>query len=478
MYKNIYSKSHTKQNKKKVVKASASMGSIPKQPQPMTQSRSLENTSDSNIHHKNRDHKNRDIIRAHSSPQPKKEEPNEEVKNDKSEQKIEAIPESLSQYIDESHANTDIHLGEFQNLKWNVLFSDDFWAKPAQLFHEAWSDRFVKKIHHERGSTGLKIGEWQIDNDDEKIPDNQPKTYVRKVEYISKIKDPPPFMPAKTEVYATERFRFYGSNCVVVDMAISTPNIKYGDYFLICNRYIFSLNEQDENKTHMEVSIAYKWVKKTWFEKIIVSKATSEAEEGVAFWASKLHDQFPPKESKEKLLQKQISGTIIDDKNGNISPRGHAGSRSPRRRVIDQKFIDYFHTERKRKDIIIQDWLKPIGEIFIDIIKEIIRPSSWKNLYNNLLKIDDVEQHDNLITIKHALFVIFLLIILFLICNFCWMFLWIWYSSSLNNIIYKQNEILQQQSQAFVQLLQFLQENNMNNDNNNNNNNNTLECVE
>lgn len=429
------------------------MGSIPKQVHEMKHSRSVEQIS----------HSRSQIVEQESK-----------YDNDistESIQSIQSIPEAVSEYIDESHTNTQIHLGEFQNLKWAPLYADDFWTCPAKLFHESYSDSFVKKIHHDRGSTQLKIGEWEID-DDEKTPDNQPKTYVRKLEYISKIKDPPPFMPSKTEVYETQRFRFYGSNCVVVDLAISTPNIKYGDYFLICNRFIFSVHEQDENKTHMDCSIAYKWIKKTWFEKIITSKATSEAEEGMAFWSSKLHELFPPKVSQQAILQKQLSQkqSIGGEDIGSIpiSPKSPRG----KRRVIDKKVIDYFHTPRKRKDIIIEDWLKPFGEIGVDIFKEIFKLSSWKKMFNLLLKIDDPEQHDNLITIKHALFVVFIVIILFLLTNICWMFIFYWYSSSLNNIIYQQNEILQQQTMVFSEILTFLQ------NNNNNVNESDIECIE
>eukprot|EP01083_Nonionella_stella_P224150 798147_1 len=242
------------------------------------------------------------------------------------------MPSSLTQYIDESYALTPMHLGSFQNLEWKSLYLDDFWTSPALLFHEAFSDAFIKNMHHTRGSTGLKIGEWNI-YDDEKTIDGQPITYVRNVEYISKIKDPPPFMPAKTEVYETQRFRFYGSNRVVVDAAISTPNIKYGDYFLICQRYIFTINDEDNNKTHMDCSISFKWVKKTWFEKIITSKATSEAEEGMAMWCSKLQEIFKPKISKQEMFVRKMS-------NKDLLP-------SPKRRIIDKKVIDYFHTPRR-----------------------------------------------------------------------------------------------------------------------------------
>ncbi len=353
----------------------------------------------------------------------------------------------LNHYIDESYSNTPIHLGSFENLKWGDLYNDDFWVKPTEIFHETYSDAFIKKMHHDRGSTGLKIGEWTLD-DDEKTADNQPPCYMRKIEYVSKIKDPPPFMPSKTEVYETQRFRFYGSNMVVVDLAISTPNIKFGDYFVIVNRFIFSLNDQYSNKTHLDCCIAFKWVKKTWFEKIITSKATSEAEEGMVLWAQKVHQLFPPKISKQEMLQKQISP----------KPRS---PRSPRRRVINQKVIDYFHTERKRKDIIIQDWIKPFTEIIMDIFCAILKPSSWSNLYKHLKNINDVDEHDNIITIKHGLLGIVLIIFLFLICNICWMFMWFWYSSSLNQVIRQQNEILLQQSKVFESLLKVLSDNNM-----------------
>ena len=178
------------------------------------------------------------------------------------------MPDGVSQYIDESFADTPIHLGSIHQSKWAPLYSDEFWAKPAKVFHEAFSEQFIKEMHQKRGSEGLAVTEWSLD-DDEETPSNQPTTYVRKLEFISKIKDPPPFMPAKTECYQTERFRFYGSDLVVVDAAISTPNIKYGDYFMILNRIILAVSEEDPNKTRMDVSIAFKWLKKTWFEKIV-----------------------------------------------------------------------------------------------------------------------------------------------------------------------------------------------------------------
>eukprot|EP00483_Globobulimina_turgida_P007074 UN07088 len=178
-------------------------------------------------------------------------------------------------------------------------------------------------------------------------------------------------MPAKTEVYETQRFRFYGRDRVVVDAAISTPNIKYGDYFIISQRYVFTVNERDENKTHMDCSLAIKWVKKTWFEKIITSKATSEAEQGVAMWCSKLHEIFLPKISKQEMLIKQISKK-------DLLP-------SPRRRVIDKKVIDYFHApmiQRSRRDVIVDDWLRPCGELLVDVLKVVCRKSSWTHLDN------------------------------------------------------------------------------------------------
>eukprot|EP00483_Globobulimina_turgida_P008610 UN08628 len=94
----------------------------------------------------------------------------------------------------------------------------------------------------------------------------------------------------------------------------------------------------------------------------------------------------------------------------------------------------------------------------MDVVKIMFRKSSWINLYNLLLQINDVEQHENLITVKHGLMGILLIVFLFVVCNVCWMLMWYWYSSSLNSIIRQQNEILQQQSEVFEQLLLVLKD--------------------
>ena len=181
---------------------------------------------------------------------------------------IQEIPNEMKQYIDESYSNTPIHLGNVQDIEWSPLYSDEFWAKPPKVFHETFSEEFVRRMHEDRESKDLIISEWTID-DDEKIPSDQPTAYIRKIEFITKIKDAPPFMPSHTECYQTQRFRFYGRNMAVIDNTISTPNIKYGDYFLILNRTILKVSEENPNKTKMDVSIAFKWHKKTWFEKIV-----------------------------------------------------------------------------------------------------------------------------------------------------------------------------------------------------------------
>eukprot|EP01083_Nonionella_stella_P053783 142138_1 len=364
-------------------------------------------------------HSNSEIVQSRSVPD---EIPVQEKKSESC-----PLPASLVQYIDESHSKTTMHLGGFDTLEFDPLYSDVLSTTPALLFDAAWSDSFVQKMHHDRGSTELIIGKWTLDEDEE-TPDNQPKTLMRKVEYISKIKDPPPFIAPQTEVYETQRFRFYGSNMVVVDVAIRTPNVKFGDYFVIVNRYILHAMQQDVKQTHLEVSIAIQWIKKTWFEKIIASKATSEAGEGMVLWGSKLRALFPPTPGKEE--NKEIM-------------------EAPRRRVIDKKVIDYFHTPRqRRKNAIVNEWVKPCVRIIMDIVRCAMDPSTWRQM-----------AQENELNMKHAIMVISVLVLLIVLFNIGWMLLWMWYSSSLNHVIAEQNKILQKQSQILEELLTLLKPN-------------------
>ena len=122
-----------------------------------------------------------------------------------------------AQFIDESYSNTPVHIGRMQYEKWTDLYSDDFCGSPSDIFHEAFSDEFVRSIHAERESKELEIGEWEADDDD-MIISNQPTTWKRKLEFISKIKDAPSFLPTSTKVREVQRFRFYGSAKLVYDV--------------------------------------------------------------------------------------------------------------------------------------------------------------------------------------------------------------------------------------------------------------------
>lgn len=128
----------------------------------------------------------------------------------------------MDQFIDERFVDSRVHLGRLQNEGWEPLYSDEFVIDPPTLFEVAFSDDFVHGIHQERESTALTIGPWSVDNDSESAP-NQPITWQRSIQYISKLPDSQPFLPSHTEVFETQRFRFYGRSKLVVDTSISTP---------------------------------------------------------------------------------------------------------------------------------------------------------------------------------------------------------------------------------------------------------------
>lgn len=124
--------------------------------------------------------------------------------------------------------------------------------------------------------------------------------------------------------------------------------------------------------------------------------------------------------------------------------------------MIDQKVLDYFHTERKRKDVILEDWIKPIGEIFVDVIRAMFRWDSWRRFIDKLKRIDDVEEHDDLFTIKHGLMGLLILVLLLMVGNVCWMMMWFWQSCALNTILRQQNDIIEQRTQILMELMQLL----------------------
>merc|ERR1712228_409907 len=100
--------------------------------------------------------------------------------------------------------------------------------------------------------------------------------------------------------------------------------------------------------------------------------------------------------SNQAILQRQISQKEI----------------SSHRRVID-----WFHTERTRKDILLNDWIKPFFQIIFDIFCAIMKPASWSGLFKQLKKIDDIQAHDDLITVKHGLLGFALLFFIFLLLS-------------------------------------------------------------
>ena len=135
----------------------------------------------------------------------------------------------------------------------------------------------------------------------------------------------------------------------------------------------------------------------------------------MALFAANVHKLFPPKVSVQRPPQKQepLQNHVI---------RNSMNTPSPRRRVIDQKVLDYFHTERKRKDVIIEDWIKPIGEILVDVISAMFRLSSWQRLIEKLRRID--EEQNDLFTIKHGLMGLMIFVVVLMIGNVCWMMMW------------------------------------------------------
>ena len=197
----------------------------------------------------------------------------------------------LKRFIDDQYSNTAVHLGCIQKEEWHTIFTDEFIGTPSQIFRTAWSEDAVREIHAQRGSSGLNITEWTEDREDNMLLSDQPTTWKRELEYICPIKDAPPFMPSKTEVYETQRFRFYGERKLVFDVSISTPNVKYGDHFVLLNKYVLDLDDDGDNgnKTKLESSMAMKWVKKTMLRKVIAKKAQSDSIGGVTMWSERLH---------------------------------------------------------------------------------------------------------------------------------------------------------------------------------------------
>jgi len=195
----------------------------------------------------------------------------------------------MMRFIDEQYANCPVHIGYFQDEEWSVIYTDHFKTAPSRIFQVAWSEDAVREIHGQRGSSELKIGSWTQDADDTMLRSDQPTTWKRELEYICPIKDAPPFMPSQTEVYETQRFRFYGRNKLVFDVSISTPNIKYGDHFILLNKYTLSASSDGLDQSQLECAMAMKWVKKTMLRKVITKKAQSD---------KKRHTTIPRKKKK------------------------------------------------------------------------------------------------------------------------------------------------------------------------------------
>lgn len=229
------------------------------------------------------------------------------------------IPSIVEDSIDETYADALVHLGSLQDEEWEVLYTDDFYASPIEIFDSTLSEAFVRKLHAERGTTELVISEW-AQEDDTNLPNGQPVVLARTLQFITHFKDFQAALPTQTTVYQTQRIRFYGRNKLVMDYTTSTPHLKLGDTFSVLNRYIFTSSDGGKchHECHMEASIAFKWLKHTIFKRLIMAKGSKEAEEGFRFWSTKVRALFP----RHFDLRTPSRGRSISGKSGKyLTPR-------------------------------------------------------------------------------------------------------------------------------------------------------------
>ncbi|ETO13686.1 hypothetical protein RFI_23681, partial [Reticulomyxa filosa] len=223
----------------------------------------------------------------------------------------------LMEYVDLTFSNVTPNIPELDDLSFAEIRRDIIYTNVLRYFERMYFLKDVTYIiHNARRSKDVQISPWSLVSSSSA---SLPKTFVRHLTYITPVKDPPPFMPAETNVEERQRFRFYGIDLLIIDVQLQTPSIKFGDCFFIHQKYtVRTHGNNGANECELISYLALNWVKSTWFKTVITSKATQESVEGVDQWIGEVKKIFP---DKEPLLSEGYISSINANANAMIAQR-------------------------------------------------------------------------------------------------------------------------------------------------------------
>jgi len=187
--------------------------------------------------------------------------------------------------IDDSFRDVEVKVPDFSDMKLDEIVKGEVACSALELYKFFYSDDapFSFPTYQAReGDTELNFGKWRPDKETKGLP----PTLIRDNTYMRKIKDPPMFFPDTAFVTERQRVRFYGKGCVVLDRLVQTPEVIQGD----CFQCLLITKAQDigEKKCLLSVSMAVRFVKDSWLESIIRSRATSDTKAGTIGWMEQL----------------------------------------------------------------------------------------------------------------------------------------------------------------------------------------------
>jgi len=184
------------------------------------------------------------------------------------------------------------------------------------------------------GDTNIEYGRWL---EDRQI-DGYPLSFRREVKFHIKIKDPPPFCAKDTDVFETQRFRFFGPHCCVVDRSSQTPKVYTGDTFKIIQKW--EVVDISDSACRLTVYQTMKWLKSNWFKATIEGRSTKENQEWLSNWAGWFTSVLDTARPAQLSEDPSVTG-ILDEP----APPGGGSPRpgKPPFRRVSQSTIDYFH---------------------------------------------------------------------------------------------------------------------------------------
>jgi len=187
--------------------------------------------------------------------------------------------------VDDSFRDAEVNIPDFSDMTLEELVKCQLSCSSLDLYKLCYSDDapFSFATYQAReGDTELNFGKWRQDKEIKGVP----PTLIRDNTYMRKIKDPPMFLPDTAFVTEQQRVRCFGKGCVVLDRVVQTPEVIQGD----CFQCLLITKAQDiaERKCLVTVSMAVRFVKDTWLESIIRSRATSDTKTGTIGWMEQI----------------------------------------------------------------------------------------------------------------------------------------------------------------------------------------------